>query len=111
MVAAGARRPVDVVGDFFVDAVRADAPPRVPAEARDRDAVDRDAVPRPVVLAVPADRRVDEVRRPEAAVFDFEVDAADPRAVDLGLMTVRINRNSHRSPVHLTGHTGGVSVS
>lgn len=92
------------------DADRAvDRVPDVPADPRavERDVVDR--VGREVPDAVP-ERRVPVDRRPEVA-FDCDAGAAERRAVDLGLMPLRINRNRHRSPVHLTGHTGGVSVS
>lgn len=98
-----------------VDRVAGDRDPdRAPApdRAEDRDDAPREVVDRLLVeaVAVVPPRRDAVARRPEAA-FDCEVDAADPRAVDLGLMPLRINRIRHRSPVHLTGHTGGVSDS
>jgi hypothetical protein len=102
-----------------VDRVDAFVPPRAidPARAVDRDVElgpePREAVDLPA-RAVPdaalPERRVPVDRRPEAA-FDCDAGAAERRAVDLGLMTLRINRIRHRSPVHLTGHIGGVSVS
>lgn len=82
---------------------------RVP-DPRDVERVAVDRPPRAVEPAAVPDVRVPVARRPEAAL-DRDADAAETRAVDLGLMSLRINRICHRSPVHLTGHTGGVSVS
>ncbi|MCP2159040.1 hypothetical protein LX12_000204 [Williamsia serinedens] len=97
--------PRDADPDRAVDRV---ADPELDVLEVERDAVDR------LLREVPADavpdRRVPVDRRPEAA-FDCDAGAAERRAVDLGLMPLRINRIRHRSPVHLTGHTGGVSVS